>query len=43
MWYNCNYTDDFSFIENWEEDKKKKKTEIQYLWHFFLFSLKVMM
>ena len=26
MWYNCNYTDDFSFIENWEEDRKNGDT-----------------
>ena len=26
MWYNCNYTDDFSFIENWEEDREDGDT-----------------
>jgi len=26
MWYNCDYTDDFSFIENWEEDKEDGDT-----------------
>tara|TARA_R100001224_G_scaffold108460_1_gene84803 strand:+ start:5923 stop:6387 length:465 start_codon:yes stop_codon:yes gene_type:complete len=26
MWYNCDYTDDYSFIENWEEDKKDGDT-----------------
>jgi hypothetical protein len=26
MWYNCDYTDDFSFILNWEEDKKDGDT-----------------
>ena len=26
MWYNCDYTWDFSFIENWEEDKEDGDT-----------------
>ena len=34
MWYNCDYTDDFSFIENWEEDKKDGDT----IWMAFLFA-----
>ena len=26
MWYNCDYTDDLSFIESWEEDKENGDT-----------------
>lgn len=34
MWYNCNYEDDWDFIENWEEDKKDGDT----IWMAFLFA-----
>lgn len=33
MWYNCDYTDDWTFVENWEEDKKDGDT----IWLAFLF------
>jgi hypothetical protein len=33
MWYNCNYEDDWTFVENWEEDKKDGDT----IWLAFLF------
>ena len=33
MWYNCDYTDDWTFVENWEEDKKDGDTT----WLAFLF------